>query len=363
MPASRVRFSSDRKYWDGLYLRGMVFDHPDLGMKTLRFNRNLNCISGKVGVGKSTLHDLMRAAVKPDCPYPQGREAGSSTSGFAALFVEKMSENNESKTAAFKQYAFYRKAEPSPDPVKFYALSPDGATATESKLEEALRDSLQPRFYDAERTQRIIDHDEELEKFLSETFDIKTLDATNPEVAPAIKNFNTLFLLPRFFSEEAKGQLLELTVDKDKYALKMNMQWRVGKPDMKKFSSLSKSQRKTAVMCMMLRKEEYGPVIIDAPEQEFDSEDMTKYLVPLIQEYKDKRQILLFTNHPILAVNTDPDDYFLLHLEDASENDAKKELVINSGFAIDAPPADKDLLIKVLEGDLGAFQKRASRYE
>ncbi len=362
MPASRVQFSSDRKDWDGLYLRGMVFDHPDLGMHFLRFNRNLNCISGKVGVGKSTLHDLMRAAVKPDRPYPQGRQAGSSMQGFTALFVEKMSENNETapKTAAFKQYAFYRKAEPSPDPIKFYWLSPEGTTATESKMEEAINGSLQPRFYDAEQIQGIIDDEDKLLKFLAETFGIQAHDPANQEAATAIKNFNTLFLLPRFFSEEAKGQLLELTVDNGKYTLRMNMQWRVGRPVMKEFSRLSKSQRKTALMCMMLRKEEYGPVIIDDPEQEFDNEDMTKYLVPLIQEYKDKRQILLFTNHPILAVNTDPDNYFLLHLQDARE---EVELVIDSGFAIDAPKADKDLLIKVLEGDLGAFHKRASRYE
>lgn len=363
MPASRVRFASDRKDWDGLYLRGLVFDHPYLGHQELRFNRNLNCISGKVGVGKSTLHDLIQAAVKPECPYPQGRDTGSSMPGRVALFVER-SENTgaASKAVIFKQYAFYREAVPSPDPVRFYRLSQDGTPPTESTLEEAARESLQPRFYDAGRIQRIIDDEKELVRFLAETFDIQTQDLTNEKAAEKVRDFNTLFLLPRFFSEEAKGQLLELTVDRGKYTLRMNMQWRVDNPVWKEFTRLSKSQRKTALMCMMIRREDYGPVIIDEPEQEFDNEDMAKYLVPLIQEYKDKRQILLFTNHPILAVNSDPDNYFLLHMRDTLKD--ATELVIASGFAIDAPRAeDRDLLIRILEGDLSAFRKRASRYE
>ncbi len=70
MPSSRVRFTSDKKDWDGLYLRGLVFEHPFLGRQVLRFNRNLNCISGKVGVGKSTLHDLIRAPQTRPVPIP-----------------------------------------------------------------------------------------------------------------------------------------------------------------------------------------------------------------------------------------------------------------------------------------------------
>jgi hypothetical protein len=92
---------------------------------------------------------------------------------------------------------------------------------------------------------------------------------------------------------------------------------------------------------------------------------MTKFLVPLILELKDTRQILLFTNHPILAVNTDPDNYLLI------PHDAKKAGIV-SGFAVDAELKKKKrddevdrklLLLEILEGDLGAFRKRASRYE
>ena len=247
------------------------------------------------------------------------------------------------------------------DPVvSIYTLGQDAQTAKESNLDP----SLQPSFYDAERIKQIIDVEAELDNFICENFKIPPQDLMNKDAA-SVKAFNKLFSLPRFLSEENKGQLLELVWDNvnSKFQLRMNMQWRIRNAEMKKFSSLSISQRKTAIICMSLRNGQFGPVIIDAPEQEFDNEDMAKYLVPLILELKDTRQILLFTNHPILAVNTDPDNYLLMELRDAKKEGAKREVMITAGFAIDAPQEQKDLLLNILEGDLGMFRKRASRYE
>ena len=147
-----------------------------------------------------------------------------------------------------------------------------------------------------------------------------------------------------------------LTLDKASYKLSMNLQWRGDDVSMKDFFSLSLSQRRTAMMCIIILSEQFGPVMIDAPEEEFDNEDMTKFLVPVIQEHKDAHQIVIFTNHPILAVNTDPDNYLLMQLQGAKLKD------IVSGFAIDAQK-QKPLLLNILEGNLEAFRKRASRYE
>ncbi len=145
----------------------------------------------------------------------------------------------------------------------------------------------------------------------------------------------------------------------------MNLKWRSGSEPVD-FFQLSPSQRKTAMICMLLLKGE-APVIIDAPEEEFDNDDMVKYLVPVILECKDTRQILLFTNHPLLAVNTDPDNYILIPRQAQSNP-------FVSGFAVDAM-VEKDntgnvvkgdrktMLLEVLEGALSAFRKRASRYE
>jgi hypothetical protein len=358
IPSSRVRFTDDQKEWDGLFIRGMVFDHPALGQQTLRFNRNLNCISGKVGVGKTTLHDLMRAAVDPTCPYPKSKANDDSnlSQSYAVLFVEKIEAN-----APPEHFAYYRKAKPKllGPVVSVYSLGQDGKHPKESKLDP----SLQPSFYNTETIKQIVDIEAELDKFICENFKIPPKDLKDKKAA-SIQAFNKLFSLPRFLDEENKGQLLELVWDDmtSRFQLKTNMQWRIRNAEMKKFSSLSISQRKTAIMCMSIRNEQFGPVIIDAPEQEFDNEDMTKYLVPLILQFKDTRQILLFTNHPILAVNTDPDNYLLLELQDSKKKGAKPELKISSGFAIDATHGEKDLLLNILEGDLEMFRKRASRY-
>jgi hypothetical protein len=356
MPASRVRFTSDRKDWDGLYLQGMAFDHPILGRQVLHFNRNLNCISGKVGVGKSTLHNLIQAAVDPTCPYPIRENDPAPARGYAALFVEKLTGDQPSV-----QYGYYRNANPQPmEPaVTFYSLGQDGKSAEEIKADP----TLQPGFYNSERIRQIVDIEQELDAFLCGRFDITPDDLKTREAA-SIQKFNELFSMPRFFGEESKGRLLELHWDEaaGRHRLRMNLQWRVGAPEWTAFLSLGLSQRRAAILCMVIRKVEFGPVIIDEPEQEFDNEDMARYLVPMILEYKEKRQILLFTNHPLLAVNTDPDNYLLMSLQ-TKKAGAPPEVVIDSGFASDADAVQKDLLLKVFEGDLESVRKRLSRYE
>ncbi len=356
MPASRVRFTSDKKDWDGRYLRGLAFDHPFLGRQVLRFNRNLNCISGKVGVGKTTLHNLIRATVDPTCPYPKKDDDPATSRGYAALFVEKL---DGDQTPV--QYAYFRRATPQSmeQAVTLYSLNQEGKTAVEIPPDP----SLQPGFYNGERIRQIIDLEPELDEFICEHFEIQPDDLKTRDAA-SIRRFNELFSLPRFFGDESRGQLLELKWEEaaGRNRLRMNLQWRVDSPQWGKFSSLGLSQRRAAILCMIIRKEEFGPVIIDEPESEFDNEDMARFLVPLILEYKEKRQILLFTNHPLLAVNTDPDNYLLMSLQTKREG-TLPQVTINSGFAIDADTKQKDLLLKVFEGDLEAVRRRLSRYE
>ena len=277
----------------------------------------------------------------------------AASQGYTALFVEKLDGNQPPA-----QYAYYRNAGPRPV-VTFYKLDQEGKTAEEIGLDPA----LQPGFYNGERIRQIVDFEEQLDAFLCGRFGIQPEDLKAQDAA-SIQKFNELFCLPRFFGDEEQGRLLELQWDAAaaRNRLMMNLQWRVRSPEWRRFSSLGLSQRRAAILCMIIRKVEFGPVIIDEPEQEFDNEDMARYLVPMILEYKEKRQILLFTNHPLLAVNTDPDNYLLMSRK-ASREGAAPQVAIDFGFAIDAEPEQKDLLLKVLEGDLDAIRKRLSRYE
>lgn len=330
MPSSRVRIAESYKELNGLYLHGMVFDHPFLGKQTLRFNRNLNCISGKRGAGKTTLCNLMQGVVNPELPKMDGN---------ATLFVEQI-------TAGVSRYhAYCRNA--GQDAVSMYALDPMAKTVTALDPARAKEFDLQPKFYNAERMEQIILDKTQLQAFLRKNFG-------EPTIAN-IQKFNDLFSTPRFLDQQ-RDPLLTLAMDMTGYQLAMNMQWRIDKADMRDFFSLSLSLRRTAMMCMIILSGQFGPVIIDAPEDEFDNDDMAKFLVPVIKEHKDAHQILLFTNHPILAVNTDPDNYLLMQLQGTKLKD------IVSGFAIDAR-VQKPLLLNVLEGNLETFRKRASRYE
>lgn len=346
MPSSRVRIAESHKEVNGLYIHAMVCDHPGLGHQTLRFNRNLNCISGKRGAGKTSLFDLMQGVVDPQFPKMDGT---------AVLFVEQITEG------VSKYYAYARNAEQ--NNVSIFALDTTAETVTELDLAQAKALALQPRFYNATRMQQIIDSKEELRDFLCNNFDVLNavlhmeLDTElRRKNEQSIAEFNDLFSTPAFLSA-GRDPLLELTLDgNNTYQLTMNMQWRTGKPSMKDFFRLTPGQRRTAMMCMIIMSGRFGPVIFDAPEQEFDNEDMAKYFVPVIQEHKDALQIMLFTNHPILAVNTDPDNYLLMQLQDAKLRD------IVSGFAIDAG-MQRSHLLNILEGNIETFRRRATRYE
>jgi len=330
IPSSRIRIADSYKELGGLYIHGLAFDHPFLGQQTLRFNHNLNCISGRRGAGKTSLYTLLQGVVNPEITEMDGN---------ATLFVEQITDG------VSQYYAFSRKAGEAD--VSIFSLDPKAKIVEAIDLAQAKELSLQPKFYNPERMREIILDKAQLQTFLGEKFG-------EPSETNAQK-FNDLFSTPPFLDQQ-KDPLLELTLEDSGYRLAMNMNWRGGKTAMKDFFDLTLSQRKTAMMCMIIRSGQFGPVIIDAPEEEFDSEDMTKFLVPVIKENKETRQVLLITNHPILTVNTDPDNYLLMQLEGAKLKD------IISGFAIDSE-SHKPLLINILEGDLETFRRRANLYE
>jgi hypothetical protein len=158
------------------------------------------------------------------------------------------------------------------------------------------------------------------------------------------------------FLEKENEQLLSAKNKQGRYELYLNVGWHAGKEKMRNFFTLSYSLRRTAIMSIIIIMNDFGPAIIDAPEMNFDNEDIMNFLVPLIKKIKDFRQVILFTNNPILAVNTDPDNYILLH------NEGQKLKNITSGFAIDEK-SRRPLLLNIMEGSLKSFRRRAVRYD
>ena len=169
-----------------------------------------------------------------------------------------------------------------------------------------------------------------------------------------ILQFNKTFSIPGFL-KEYNEPLLELSLKDSSYKLSLNIQWSSGKIKMRDFFSLNYSLRRTALMSMIIIMSRFGPTIIDAPEVHFDNEDIANFLVPIIKKYKDFQQVIIFTNNPLLAINTDPDNYILLEMQGVKF----KELI--QGFSID-DDEQKSMLLSIMEGSIHSFHRRADRY-
>ena len=116
---------------------------------------------------------------------------------------------------------------------------------------------------------------------------------------------------------------------------------------------LSEGQRNTALLNLMLAQGE-GPIVIDQPEDELDSNYIFSDLVPLIREVKGHRQLIVATHNANLPVNADAE---LIYAVEAK--DAKGQCLVEGG--LDRPEVTKAVL-EILEGSERAFRLRSEKY-
>jgi len=331
MPSSRVRISElHQPEVSGLYIHSLEIKNKFFGQKVLRFNRHLNCIAGRKGSGKSLIFHLMQAGVNPNIQAQKGE---------IKLFMEKLI------NASSSYYAFTRETQEKT--VRLFSIDQENRSADVIDLQQAADRKIKPKFYDAARIEKYISSVKKLNQFL--------IKRVGEPTRANVRSFNKMFSIPAFLEARAEP-LLSLKVVNGTYQLALNVNWRRDKAKMKNFFKLGFSLRRTMIMCMVIIMSDFGPTIIDAPERNFDNEDIINYLVPIIKAYKDSQQVILFTNNPILAVNTDPDNYILLEMRGA------KFKSVSSGFAID-DKRQKEQLLNIMEGSLRSFRRRAKRYE
>lgn len=126
--------------------------------------------------------------------------------------------------------------------------------------------------------------------------------------------------------------------------------------DKKKAGSLkelSDGQRNTAVLSLLLAKGT-GPVIIDQPEDELDSDFIYNELVPLLRKVKEHRQIILVTHNANLAVNADAELVYALRTEEGHG-------VKRAEGGLDCEDVNAAVL-DIMEGSREAFRKRREKY-
>jgi ABC-type lipoprotein export system ATPase subunit len=109
------------------------------------------------------------------------------------------------------------------------------------------------------------------------------------------------------------------------------------------------------VFYLLLDREE-TPIIIDQPEQNLDNESVVKLLVGCIRKATERRQVILVTHNPNLAVVCDADQLICMFIDKANGN----RITFSSG-AIEDNPINRTT-VDVLEGTYPAFDNRRKKY-
>lgn len=98
------------------------------------------------------------------------------------------------------------------------------------------------------------------------------------------------------------------------------------------------------------------PLVIDQPEDNLDNQSVASILVPFIQAAKKRRQIILVTHNPNLAVVADSDQ--IVHVK---INKEERNLVEVKSGGIENTEIN-DSIVTILEGTMLSFRKRDEKY-
>jgi predicted ATPase len=97
------------------------------------------------------------------------------------------------------------------------------------------------------------------------------------------------------------------------------------------------------------------PLILDQPEDNLDNHSVANVLVPFIRRAKKRRQIILVTHNPNLAVVADAEQVIWVDILKTNN-----EFIYKSG-SIENREIN-ECIVNVLEGAMPAFNKRKQKY-
>ena len=120
------------------------------------------------------------------------------------------------------------------------------------------------------------------------------------------------------------------------------------------FAKLSLGQQQSVLLALMLSSDSVGPLIIDQPEDNLDGEFIYATLVPVLRHAKERRQVIIVTHNPNVAVLGDAEQIIVMKaLSDRGE-------IVARG-SIDQPET-RTAACSILEGAQEAFLRRAKMY-
>lgn len=133
------------------------------------------------------------------------------------------------------------------------------------------------------------------------------------------------------------------------YALKMNN---------RSIAELSPGEKGLLLLIFytLLDKEDC-PLIIDQPEENLDNETIKDVLVPCLKDAKSRRQVIIVTHNPNLAVVCDSEQIIY-----AEMNKAKGNKIQYSSGSLENKQIT-EFVVDVLEGTMPAFRNRDAKYQ
>jgi ABC-type lipoprotein export system ATPase subunit len=131
-----------------------------------------------------------------------------------------------------------------------------------------------------------------------------------------------------------------------------NLRW-----DGKGLEQLSPGERGNLLLIFYLLVDQDDiPLVIDQPEENLDNQTVFKTLVPCIKNAKKRRQIVMVTHNPNLAVVCDAEQIICAEMQKDDEN----AVTYTSGSIED--PIINRRIVDILEGTRPAFDKRDDKY-
>jgi energy-coupling factor transporter ATP-binding protein EcfA2 len=130
------------------------------------------------------------------------------------------------------------------------------------------------------------------------------------------------------------------------------------KVDGKDLSELSPGERGGLLLIfyLMLDRQDI-PLVVDQPEDNLDNKSVYEILVTFIKHAKKRRQIILVTHNPNLAVVADAEQ--IIHVS-IDKKDGCHDFDFFSGAIED--PCINEIVVDILEGTLPAFDNRRLKY-
>lgn len=184
--------------------------------------------------------------------------------------------------------------------------------------------------------------------FLHDVLACESVESFKQKIA--YRNTQAYNNLIEIFSSELNFEIYKLLIqmslrDIEKYKILKVLY------DHKELENSSFGQRCTAAIVILLSLGN-NPIIIDEPEAHLDSSLIANYLVELIKQQKQQRQIIFATHNANFVLNADAE--LIIKLENTDG------LTSSVSFAIENLNHREDLL--KLEGGREAFKKREQKY-